>query len=260
MRTPAVMLVSMVLAACVVQESPPPNNTPPATHHQPATSDARTAPLATPPLDAPPPSVLDAAPPAATAIDAAVATGPCRASADQCCKADGTVVTPGGCQPMYPNDVEPATERGPDGFCQRIPCYVKCLPITALIATPAGDIPVDLLAIGDVVWTADEDGTRTAAPIVKISRARVEAPHEMVALSLSDGRTVRASGGHPTANGTPFGDVHAGDRIDGATVVAVGRARYDADHTSDILPAGATGQYWVDRVLIGSTLAVSDVR
>ena len=37
-------------------------------------------------------------------------------------------------------------------------------------------------------------------------------------------------------------------------MTSVGRVRYDGGATFDILPAGATGLYWANGVLLGSTL------
>src|SRR5438552_1804478 len=82
----------------------------------------------------------------------------------------------------------------------------------------------------------------------------VPATHEVVRLALADGRLVYVSPGHPTADGRRVAELIAGDRYDEATVTSVGRVRYDGGATFDILPAGATGLYWANGVLLGSTL------
>jgi len=46
----------------------------------------------------------------------------------------------------------------------------------------------------------------------------------------------------------------AGDRYDGAVVIGVDLIPYAGGATFDVLPAGATGAYWANGVLLGSTL------
>ena len=135
----------------------------------------------------------------------------------------------------------------------RPPCPI-CLARDTRIATPSGEIAVQELHVGDVVWTLDELGARIAAPLVAVGATPVPATHVVVRLALSDGRVVSASPGHPTADGTPIGDLGAGDMVDGARVVSADRVRYDGGSTFDLLPAGPTGLYWANGLLLGSTL------
>jgi hypothetical protein len=216
---------------------------------------AQADPQVTAPIDAAlPASTTPATPDAAPPPKPTPKKKACKADADHCCLADGTIVKPGGCQPMYPRGVRPATRRGPDGFCQKIPCYKKCLPATARIATPRGEVAVSRLAIGDLVWTVDASGERIAAPIARLASVRVTAPHSVVELSLADGRVLAVSAGHPNAAGQPVGALQRGDRLDGSRVVGRREHRYEGEHTWDLLPAGPTGKYWADGVLLGSTL------
>ena len=180
--------------------------------------------------------------------------GGCLADAHHCCQPDGSIVKPGGCQPSYPDDVAPATEREPDGHCKKIPCYKKCLPPTALIATPSGDVPIHRLRVGDRVWTVDASGKRAARAIRQVSTVRTGAAHVLVEVTLADGRKVRASRGHPTATGSLLGELGPGQRLDGSTIVDVEEIGYADSFTWDLLPEGPTGHYWADRVLVGSTL------
>ena len=130
-----------------------------------------------------------------------------------------------------------------------------CLARGTRIATPSGDTAVEDLRVGDVVWTTDASGARVAAPLVAIGRAPVRATHEVVHLALDDGRDVRVSPGHPTADGRHAGDLRPGDALDGARVVVAGLEPYGDGMTFDVLPAGATGTYWANGILLGSTLA-----
>jgi hypothetical protein len=65
---------------------------------------------------------------------------------------------------------------------------------------------------------------------------------------------VRASPGHPLADGRPVGSVGTGDRVDGATVVSATLEAYGGGRTFDLLPDGPTGIYLADQVPLGSTL------
>jgi hypothetical protein len=169
---------------------------------------------------------------------------------------DGRIVRPGGCQPIYPPNVQAATQRNADGTCQPIECYLRCLPETARIDTPDGPVPVTALRIGDRVYTRDATGARVVAPVLRVSAVPVTGAHAMTELGLSDGRTVRASSGHPIAReGATLGALGRGELLDGAEIVRVRTVSYEGEHTWDLLPAGPTGDYWVDGVLLGSTLS-----
>jgi len=128
-----------------------------------------------------------------------------------------------------------------------------CLARNTNIATPSGDVAVQDLRVGDVVWTL-ANGARVAAPLVAIGSTPVPATHEVVRLVLSDGRAVLVSPGHPTTDGRRVGDLRLGDALDGATVVSAAREPYDGAYTFDVRPAGASGAYWANGVLLASTI------
>jgi hypothetical protein len=108
--------------------------------------------------------------------------------------------------------------------------------------------------IGDVVWTVDADGLRVASPLVETGSTPVGRAHRVVHLVLADGRSVDVSPGHPTADGRTVGELAAGDLYDGARVVSAALVPYAGGATFDVLPAGASGTYWANAVLLGSTL------
>jgi hypothetical protein len=170
-----------------------------------------------------------------------------------CCRADGVLVVPGGCQPHYPDDVQPATRRGDDGRCVQIECRLKCLPADAAIATPLGPVAVSTLRIGDLVWTANASGARVAAPLIEIRSIPLVGDHTIALVRLDDGRTLRASASHPLIDGTLVGSIVIGVLVDGARVTAIETVPYRGA-TWDLLPAGETGTYWADSVRLGSTL------
>ncbi len=134
------------------------------------------------------------------------------------------------------------------------PACPICLAVGTRIATPAGEIAVQDLRIGDVVWTLDIAGMRVPAPLVAVGNTPVPATHLVVRVALDDGRLVYVSPGHPTSDGRHIGDLAAGDTLDGARITSADRVAYAGGYTYDILPAGTTGAYWANGVLLGSTL------
>ena len=133
------------------------------------------------------------------------------------------------------------------------PCPI-CLARGTRIATPSGDVAVENLKIGDLIWTTDGTGSRVSLPLVEVGSTPVPPAHRVVHLLLSDGRTVNVSPGHPTADGRKVGELVAGDRYDGGIVLGAELTPYTGGATFDVLPAGATGFYWANSVLLGSTL------
>jgi hypothetical protein len=129
-----------------------------------------------------------------------------------------------------------------------------CLEAGTRIATPFGDVPVSMVRPGDTVWTTDATGRRVAAPVVQVTSRSTPGPHLMLRLALSDGRVLVAAGAHPAADGTFLRQLRIGEAYDGATVAAMDWVPSTASMTFDILPAGSTGTYWANGILVGSTL------
>ena len=163
------------------------------------------------------------------------------ASQRQGSRVDGTI------DPFGRITVTSQTPSGPP------PCPI-CLARGTRIATPSGDVAVEDLRIGDVVWSVDGRGARVAAALTLVGSTPVPPTHEVVRLRLDDGRVVLVSPGHPTADGRRVGDLAAGDVIDGARVVSAERVAYGGGATFDVLPSTASGAYWANGVLLGSTL------
>jgi hypothetical protein len=84
--------------------------------------------------------------------------------------------------------------------------------------------------------------------------------HMMVHLVLADGRDLLASPGHRTADGRTLGTLRAGDLVDGSIVVDWELVPYAGGRTYDILPAGATGDYWANGIDLSSTLTTPTIR
>jgi hypothetical protein len=71
---------------------------------------------------------------------------------------------------------------------------------------------------------------------------------------LADGRELHASPGHPTADGRPLGSLAVGHVLDGSRIVLWALVPYAGERTYDLLPAGPTGAYWANGVLLSTTL------
>ena len=129
-----------------------------------------------------------------------------------------------------------------------------CLAASTLIATPHGQMRVTDVRVGQVVWTQTADGRRIAEPAIEVGSMPVPQEHLMVHLVLADGRELLASPGHRTADGRALGDLQKGDALDGSAVTSWELVAYSGERTYDLLPAGATGRYWADGILLSSTL------
>jgi len=132
--------------------------------------------------------------------------------------------------------------------------YPICLAKGTLIDTPDGPVPVEQIRKGLAVWSLDESGRRVAVFVAETIATPVPPSFQVVTVILSDGRTVTASWGHPTAENKALGSYPAGDTLDGARVTGVVSAAYDGGATYDILPSGTTGLYWANGVLLASTI------
>jgi hypothetical protein len=130
-----------------------------------------------------------------------------------------------------------------------------CLAAGSSIDTPRGPVVVQNLRPGDSVWTMNAAGERVPAVILRVGSMVAPASHQIVHIVLSDGRELWASPGHPTADGRSLGDLKVGDLLDSALVIRLESLPYGGLVTYDLLPSGDTGFYWVNGILMGSTLA-----
>lgn len=130
-----------------------------------------------------------------------------------------------------------------------------CLAASTMIETPHGSVRVTDVRVGTVVWTQAADGSRVAAPVVEVGSMEAPAGHMMVHLVLADGRELLVSPGHRTADGRAAGALRRGDPLDGSTIATWELVPYAGGRTYDLLPAGATGHYWANGILLSSTLA-----
>jgi hypothetical protein len=159
-----------------------------------------------------------------------------------CCTLNGPVASGPGCVA--------ADESGT--------CPLGCAPLCRCaapetpIATPTGDRPIAALAAGDLVFSVD-DGAIVAVPILRVQR--IPAPdHRVARVVLEDGRILRLSPDHPLADGRPFADLVAGQRLGDVVVIEAGIIAYDAAFTHDILPLSSSRAYFVAGELVASTI------
>jgi hypothetical protein len=129
-----------------------------------------------------------------------------------------------------------------------------CLAATARIDTPLGPVVVKDLREGMLVWTIDARNERVAMPIRRIAAASVPKKHLMIHLVFTDGRELWASPGHPTVDGRTLGELRESDLYDRAAVKSAEAVPNGDTSTFDLLPAGDTGFYWANGVLLASTL------
>jgi len=169
--------------------------------------------------------------------------------ASQCCAA-GQLCCTMEVGPGFTGCANPVNGSCPQGCLGGCPCTAP----TTLIATPSGARPIAELKVGDLVYSL-HGGALTAVPIKHVHRTHVAPTHRVVELRLAHGIVLRVTPNHPTADGRTFGDVAAGDSLDGVKVIASRVIAYGEPFTYDILPDSDSGTYVAGGVLIGSALA-----
>ena len=88
----------------------------------------------------------------------------------------------------------------------------------------------------------------------RVLQTPVSLQHRVVHLVLSDGRELWASPGHPTADGHTLEQLEANGKYDGSLIRSADLVSYQEHQTYDLLPAGNTGFYWANGILLASTL------
>ncbi len=129
-----------------------------------------------------------------------------------------------------------------------------CLTKGTMIATPLGQVPVETIKKGMLVWTTDMSGRRVTAPVLETIAVYVPESYRALSLTLEDGRTITASPGHPSAEGKRLDQYGVGDQLDGSTVIGMELVRYEERQTYDLLPDSATGVYWANGIKLKSTI------
>jgi hypothetical protein len=133
-----------------------------------------------------------------------------------------------------------------------------CLAVDSRIDTTQGPIPVSDIQEVMLVWTVGDDGERVALPVIAVGNTPAHESHDIVNVRLTDGRTLKASPGHPTADAIPLGEYRPGDMLDGTCVASVTLSPYREQRKYDLLLADGKGLHWVDGVLLRSTIQADD--
>ena len=120
------------------------------------------------------------------------------------------------------------------------------------IATPSGDRPIESIRVGDLVYSVQHNTIR-AVKVIRTGR-HLAVNHHVVRATLGSGRVLEISAPHPTADGRTFGELKAGDLLDGQPLTSAEVVAYAHEYTYDILPDSDTGYYFAAGAMIGSTL------
>lgn len=129
-----------------------------------------------------------------------------------------------------------------------------CLASNVFIDTPNGNVLVTQITKGMKVWSVDLNGNKIESSVIEVTKTPVPKTHQVVHLVMDDKREVWVSANHPLANGSMVGSLKAGDVYSGSTVKLSELVKYWDSFTYDILPDSATGEYFANGILLGSTL------
>lgn len=104
------------------------------------------------------------------------------------------------------------------------------------------------------VWSVNVKGTKIVSKVIKVGSSLVPKGHIVIHLVLSDKRELWVSPNHPTADGRVVGNLTVGEKYDGSIIHVMKLVSYTDAKTYDLLPAGDTGYYFANGILMGSTL------
>ena len=100
----------------------------------------------------------------------------------------------------------------------------------------------------------NDNNNKVSVPIAKTIQIAVPNNHSIAHLILEDKRELFVSPNHPTADNRLCGKISSGDILDNSKVVKAKLISYEKEYVCDILPAGKTGLYWTNGILLKSTL------
>lgn len=131
----------------------------------------------------------------------------------------------------------------------------KCLTSACKIRTIHGYREVEELTIGDSIATID-NGDTIFLPIIQTNKIAVEQEKHIICnIEFLNGIKISVSSEHPASDyKSEIGSLKPGDILNGLVVTSIEKTINKEKFTYDILPAGSTGTYWVNGVLLGSTL------
>lgn len=167
------------------------------------------------------------------------------------CKSDADCATGYEC-----TDISPVVREGYENLqCWKIgsPRPI-CLSGETRIATPIGDVPVKNIHKDDLVWSVNAEGKKVAVPVRLFTHTEAPTGHQVVHLTLADGRELFVSPRHKVADNRMAGSLLAGDSLEHSVIILAKLVPYDEPYTYDILPDSETGMYWGNDILLQSTL------
>ncbi len=129
-----------------------------------------------------------------------------------------------------------------------------CLASNSEIATPTGAVNVKDITIGMQIWSVNNRGEKIVSTVQHVSRTLVPRDHRVIHIVLADGREAWVSPNHPLVNGLTAGQLVVGSVYDGSRVSRADSIPYWDTYTYDLLPNSDTGEYWVNGIVMKSTL------
>lgn len=132
-----------------------------------------------------------------------------------------------------------------------------CLSGETRIATTYGEKLVREIVEGDIVQSIDKRGETVFVPVLMSAHTDAPLDHHVVDLILADGRELIASPGHKIDDGRTLGELKAGELIQGVIITSATLKKYTEQYTYDILPAGDTGMYFANGIMLRSTLGLN---
>ena len=134
-----------------------------------------------------------------------------------------------------------------------------CLAGNSLISTPTGPVAVSAIKTGMHVWSQGTDGQLEDAVVLETIR-RLDAPgSQLIHMVLADGRELTASPSHRIGDGRTLSSLKNGDLVDGNRIANIEAVPDLLGFTYDLLPSGETGEYFVDGILVQSTLSLNAI-
>src|SRR5205823_1893596 len=123
-----------------------------------------------------------------------------------------------------------------------------CLARGTRIATPTGDVAVEDVRVGMRIWSVDPTKQKMVATMLEVSSTTVPSTHKVVRLVLTNGRVLRASPGHPLADGRRLGSIQTRDVVDGSIVRSATLEPYRDGRTFNLLPDSPSDVYFADEI------------
>jgi len=137
--------------------------------------------------------------------------------------------------------------------------YMYCCPKGAMVRTPNGPVPIENIRKGDEVSSLNDQLQRVVVRVAEVVVRGVPSGHRLSSITFDDGSRLRVSPTHPMADGLLASELTEGTVYRGKLVAEYKTIPYLDRCTYDILPDTPSGLYWLDGILVGSTLNITEV-